>query len=57
MKLSKDEVFEWACEIANKYGCHPLRPLGMLDTYAVIYGYEGAMKKIKEKLEGEANGN
>ena len=59
MKLSKDEVFEWACKMAKKYGCHPMRPIGMFDTYLAISGYdhEKVCKKIEKQLEDEANGN
>lgn len=57
MKLSCDEVFEWACEVANKYGCHPMRPIGMLDTYLEHsnINHEKACRKIEKQLEDEAH--
>lgn len=59
MKLSKDEVFEWACKMAKKYGCHPMRPIGMLDTYLEYsnMSHEKACRKIEKQLEDEVNGN
>ena len=59
MRMSRDEVFEWACKVADKYKCHPMRPIGMLDTYLECsnMNHEKACKKIERQLEDELNGN
>lgn len=54
--VSRDEVIEWAENIAEELKIHPLRPIGMLDTYASFtHSYEKAMKLIEEKLRSELN--
>ena len=54
--VSRDEVIEWAENIAKDFKIHPLRPIGMLDTYAAICNsYEDAMQIIENKLRSETH--
>ena len=56
MKPSQDEVWEWACNLAKESKCHPIRVIGMFDTY---YGFtqniESTMGIVEEKLRRELN--
>ena len=52
MKPSQDEVWEWALEQAKKYDYHPMRVIGMLDTYSWD-GYEKGMNRVEEKIKKE----
>lgn len=51
---SQDEVWEWAIELSEKYGYHPMRVIGMLDTYSWD-GYEKGMKRVEKKIKEESS--
>ena len=54
--VSRDEVIEWADNLSKELNIHPLRPIGMLDTYAAFRNsYEDAMRRVEEKLRSESN--